>query len=214
MCQDAAVKIVDISRQLGVTTPAWPGDSPLEISWSALHDSGAAVSRLSLSPHLATHLDAQLHFDEHGGDAASVPLASCIGPCEVVRLDGLDRAARPDDLPAGWRPGAPRFLLASGSWPAGAAIPDRFAALSPRLVDHLADRGVILIGVDTPSVDVAGAGGLPAHHRCLERSVTIIEGLDLAGVEAGLYTLVALPLRLVGGEASPVRAVLLCGPAI
>ncbi len=203
------MKILDISRALAVTTPAWPGDSPLEISWTALHDSGAAVSRLTLSPHLATHLDAPLHFDERGGDAASIPLASCLGPCEVVRLDGLDRAAWPDDLPAGWQPGAPRLLIASGSWPAGSAMPERFAALSPRLVDLLADRGVILIGVDTPSVDVAGADGLPAHHRCLERSVTILEGLDLSGVGAGVYTLVALPLRLVGGEASPVRAVLL-----
>lgn len=206
------MKILDISRLLGIGTPAWPGDSRLEISWTALHDSGAAVSRLSLSPHLATHLDAPLHLSEHGGDVASLPLASCLGPCEVVRLDGLDRAARPDDLPRGWKPGAPRFLLASDSWPAGTALPERFAALSPHLVDHLADLGVILVGIDTPSVDTADAAGLPAHHRCLERSIAILEGLDLSGIEAGIYTLIALPLRLEGGEASPVRAVLLSGP--
>ncbi|MEW6335860.1 MAG: cyclase family protein [Acidobacteriota bacterium] len=208
------MRILDISRALGVSTPAWPGDAPLEISWTALHDSGAAVSRLTLSPHLATHLDAPLHLDADGGDAATVPLARCLGACQVVRLDGLQRPARPDDLPAGWSPDTPRILFASGSWPTGGALPERFAALSPHLVDHLADRGVVLIGVDTPSVDAADADGLPAHRRCLQRSVTILEGLDLEGIEAGLYTLIALPLRLVGGEASPVRAVLLSGFAI
>ena len=76
-------------------------------------------------------------------------------------------------------------------------------------MDLLADAGVVLVGFDSPSVDPDDADDLPAHHRCVDRGVVVIEGLDLRDVPEGRYTLVALPLRLTTAEASPVRAVLL-----
>ncbi len=204
------MRIIDVTRVLGRETPAWPGDTPFALEWTTPDgEADAAVSRLTLSPHLGTHLDAPLHLDAAGHDAASLPVASCIGPCEVVALPGHDGPIDLSVLPSGWGPAVPRVLFATGGWPAGAPFPRRFASLAPALVDLLADQSVVLIGVDTPSVDAAGAEILAAHRRCLERGIVILEGLDLTDGPAGLYTLVALPLRLAGVEASPVRAVLL-----
>jgi arylformamidase len=202
--------IVDITRPLGPTTPVWPGDEPFEMRWSlAPGDDVAAVSCLRFSPHLGTHLDAPLHLDARGPDVATVPLSVCFGPCEVVALPGHDRPILRRDLPSRWTPSAPRVLFATGTWPVGAEIPPRFGSVSPDLADALALAGVLLVGIDTPSVDEPEASELPTHGRCLAHAIAILEGLDLTGVAPGRYTLVAAPLRLVGVEASPVRAFLL-----
>ncbi len=202
--------IIDITRSVGAATPTWPGDEPFSLRWTNPPGIGeAAVSSLRLSPHLGTHLDAPLHLDPGGSDVARLPLAVCVGPCEVVAIRGLARPISRRDLPPGWTPSAQRVLFATGTWPAGAAIPDAFASLDPRLVDLLAVSGAVLVGVDTPSVDEPAAADLTAHRRCLEHGIAILEGLDLAGVAAGTYDLVAAPLRLEGVEASPVRAFLL-----
>jgi arylformamidase len=102
----------------------------------------------------------------------------------------------------------PRVLIATGTFPNPDHWNNDFAALEPAIVDALADRGVVLIGLDTPSVDLIDSKDLPTHHRFLARDVAILEGLVLAGVPAGVYELSALPLKLAGFDASPVRAVL------
>ena len=102
----------------------------------------------------------------------------------------------------------PRVLFSTGTYPDPTRFDDRFAALSPELVHHLADHGVRLVGIDTPSVDLVDSKDLPAHHACRERDLAILEGIVLDAVPAGLYELIALPLRLVGFDGSPVRAVL------
>jgi arylformamidase len=202
--------IIDITRPLGPTTAAWPGDAPFEMRWTQTHsDAAAAVSCVQFSPHLGTHLDAPLHLEPDGLDVASIPLSVCVGPCELVGLPGHDVPISEADLPSGWRPSAPRVLFATQTWPTGAPIPSRFASVSPGLVDRLARAGVVLVGIDTPSLDRPDAAGLPAHRRCLAHSVVILEGLDLTGVKPGAYTLVAAPLRLSRVEASPARAFLL-----
>ena len=202
--------LFDLTRPLGASTPAWPGDTPFSHTWTVEPGPGtAAVSALTLSPHLGTHLDAPLHVAEGGADAASLPPAACFGPCQVVRIADREGTLTPADLPAGWSPVTARVLFATGAWAAGAPLPERFPAPGCELVDLLADAGVALIGVDTPSVDLASAEELPTHRRCAERGVLILEGLDLTAVPQGQYLLAALPLPLVGVEASPVRAVLL-----
>jgi arylformamidase len=102
----------------------------------------------------------------------------------------------------------PRVLIRTGTFPDFTAWNSDFAGLEPALVDALADRGVLLVGVDTPSVDVQESKDLAAHQRFLARNVSIIEGLRLDHVVPGEYELIALPLPLVGFDASPVRAVL------
>lgn len=203
-------KIIDITRPLGPTTAAWPGDVPFSKRWTQAHGTvTAAVSCLQFSPHLGTHLDAPLHLDPHGRDVAGVPLSVCVGPCEVVGLPGHDRPISESDLPAGWKPSTPRVLFATWTWPTDTPIPSTFATLAPYLVNLLARAGVVLVGIDTPSVDEPRAVELPAHRRCVAQSMAILEGLDFTGVIPGTYTLVAAPLRLPHVEASPVRAFLL-----
>ena len=103
---------------------------------------------------------------------------------------------------------APRLLLVTGTYPDPQVFNEDFAALSPELVDHLHGMGVTLIGIDTPSVDLFASKDLPAHQRFLTHDMAILEGLVLDHVPDGVYELIALPLRLAGFDASPVRAVL------
>lgn len=203
-------KIIDITRPLGPTTAAWPGDVAFSKRWTQAHGTvTAAVSCLQFSPHVGTHLDAPLHLDPHGRDVAGVPLSVCVGPCEVLGLPGHDRAISTNDLPSGWKPATPRVLFATRTWALDAPIPATFGSLAPSLVDFLARSGAILVGIDTPSVDDPVAVDLPSHRRCVTQSIAILEGLDFSGVIPGTYTLVAVPLRLPNVEASPVRAFLL-----
>jgi arylformamidase len=103
---------------------------------------------------------------------------------------------------------APRVLLATGTFPDPTRFERDFAALHPELVDHLHARGVRLVGIDTPSVDLFESKDLPAHQRFLAHDMAILEGLLLRHVPPGVYELIALPLPLVGFDASPVRALL------
>jgi arylformamidase len=103
---------------------------------------------------------------------------------------------------------APRVLFATGTFPDPERFHEGFAALSVELVEVLAARGVGLVGLDTPSVDLFASKELPVHARCLDLDLAILEGLVLDGVPEGLYELIALPLKLEGFDASPVRAVL------
>jgi arylformamidase len=98
--------------------------------------------------------------------------------------------------------------LATGTFPDPTQFNEDFAALEPSLVEFLHERGVRLVGVDTPSVDPFDSKELPAHKTFFKHDLAILEGLVLDGVPDGIYELIALPLRLVGFDASPVRAIL------
>jgi arylformamidase len=203
-------EIIDITRPLGSATAVWPGDEPFSMSWTQSHENAAAaVSCLRFSPHIGTHVDAPLHIDPAGSDVAIIPLPVFVGPCEVVGLPGHNRPITQHHLAPGWRPSAPRVLFATWTWPADEPVPSPFPTLSPGFVDFLAGAGVILVGVDSPSVDEPMAVELPAHKRCIAQAITIIEGLDLTGVVPADYTLVAVPLKLPQAEASPIRAFLM-----
>ena len=165
------------------------------------------LSTLRATVHLGAHADAPSHY---GRDAASIEARDpgiYLGPCRVTRV-----AARPgsrlgiDAIPAGLA--EPRILFATGTYPDPERFREDFAALEPALVDALHARGVRLVGIDTPSVDTFDSKDLPAHLRFLANDMAILEGLVLDGVPEGVYELIALPLKLSGFDASPVRAVL------
>jgi arylformamidase len=197
---------IDISRPIRGMTPVWPGDRPFVLSQRC--EPGFVLSSFETTCHIATHVDAPLHLDTAAAAVEAIPIGRCVGPADVVRIEGAARALTPADLPGGWKPRSPRVLLRTDSFPLDVEIGPGFAGLSAQLVHWLADRGVELVGIDTPSVDLFESGDLPAHHALMERGVTWIEGLWLAGAEPGRYFLAALPLLLEGAEAAPARAVL------
>jgi arylformamidase len=197
---------IDISRPLGPRTPVWPGDRAFELEQSTT--GGLLVSSIATTCHVGTHVDAPLHLGPSGISVHEIPLGRLLGPAEVVRLPDGCGAAGCRDLPLGWVPRHPRVLFRTDSHPVDSPIVDGFSATSAELVNWLADHGVATLGIDTPSVDVFSSIELEAHHALNRRGMTWIEGLNLTGVEAGCYTLVALPLPLRGIDAAPVRALL------
>ena len=194
---------IDVSRPLTPSTPVWPGDRPFQLTRAEA--GGITTSAFSASCHAGSHVEAPRHVDASAGGLDSIPLERLIGPAEVVAVAAAVIA--PEHLPAGWSPATPRLLLRTDSHPIDAPIRPGFAALEPRLVHWLADRGVELVGIDTPSVDPHDSHDLPAHHALRERGMTWIEGLWLGGAAPGRYRLVALPMPIAGAEAAPVRAV-------
>lgn len=104
---------------------------------------------------------------------------------------------------------APRVLFKTGSYPDPTHFNTDFCSLSPELIEELALNGVCLVGIDTPSIDPAESKDLPSHAMVAAHDLAILEGVVLDHVADGVYTLVALPLRIEGADASPVRAVLL-----
>ncbi len=197
---------IDISRPLRAGTPVWPGDRPYELTTAPF--GSTQVSALSTSCHVGSHIDAPNHVQDGAAGVESVPLARLIGPAEVVKVPGMPATVTRDALPRGWEPAAPRLLLRTETHPLDAAIGLGFASLDPAMVPWLAERGVELVGIDTPSVDAFDSSDLPAHHALVEAGMVWLEGLWLVNAEPGLYMLAALPLLLEGADAAPLRAAL------
>lgn len=197
---------IDVSRPLRNSTPVWPGDRSFALR--QLREPGLVLSSFETTCHVGTHIDAPLHLDPSLTGIDNIPIGRCVGPSEVVALPAKIEPVTPVDLPAAWEPVESRVLFRTDTHPIDEAIGDGFTGLSADLVYWLADRGVELVGIDTPSVDVFGSEDLGAHHALLALGMTWIEGLWLADVEPGRYFLVALPILLEGAEAAPVRAIL------
>ncbi len=205
--------IYDITPPAGPDLAVFPGDTPLarEIVLALERGDPVTLSTLRATCHLGAHVDAPSHYGP-GATVDALPLERYLGTCRLVRPrlrpgepvtpDAVQKALGP-----GGEPG-PRLLVATGSYPDPSTFTPDFAALAPELIDWLAGRGGLLIGVDTPSIDPADSNKLPSHKACLRHDVSILEGLLLSGVPEGEYELIALPLRLVGFDGSPVRAIL------
>lgn len=202
-------RIFDISPVVSPRLAVWPGDTPpgREILLDMRAGAHLTLSTLRTTVHVGAHADAPSHYGRDAPSIDQVPVSTYLGPCQVMHV-GVAPGTRVGRSHLSDLVRTPRLLLATGTYP----DPDRgtttFAALAPDLIDALADQGVVLVGVDTPSVDLFDDTVLVAHRRCLARGVAILEGLVLKDVPSGVYELVALPLRLEGFEASPVRAVL------
>lgn len=201
--------LYDLSPTLRPETPVWPGDTPFQLRWAWAIAEGASVnlSSVTTTMHLGSHADAPLHTEARGESMAELPLDRYLGLCRVVRVppqplieprhvEGVDLAS----------PG--RLLFKTESVRDRRTFPERFTAISPELAALLGERGAQLVGMDTPSVDPFDSKTLEAHHTLFRHGIAILEGLVLDGVPEGLYELIALPLRLAGLDASPVRAVL------
>jgi arylformamidase len=201
--------IFDISPPITERLQVWPGDTPpsRQILCDLAHGDSVTLSTLHATVHLGAHADAPSHYGLDGATIDQRALHYYLGPCQVLRVTVPDGTLlTPAMIPAPIT--AERVLLATDTFPNAEQFNEDFAALSPELVDWLHQAGVKLVGVDTPSVDPFSSKDLPAHLRFLRYDMAILEGLVLRNVPDGVYELIALPLRLMGFDASPVRAIL------
>lgn len=203
----------DISPSLSAQIPVWPGDTAFsaEATWEISKDCPVRVSRLTMSTHTGAHCDAPSHYDAHGASIDQVGLDPYLGACRVIECIGAT-LVRPEHVMAALKDVPPRVLLRTYAvQPQG--WDDAFCAVAADTVHLLAQHGVRLIGIDTPSLDPQESKTMDAHHAVRLHQMAILEGIVLTAVAAGDYELIALPLKLVGMDASPVRAILRSLPA-
>ena len=202
-------RIWDITPSVSAVSPVFPGDTPFQVLWNErINDGGVAnVSTLHMTPHVGAHVDAPMHLDGAAMDVSALRLETFLGRCRVIDLsnhEGFD-PIEPEELEG--KLTCERILLKTRrTIPAGWT--NDFRSVSPAAVRLMKESGVFLIGLDMPSIDTAESELLPSHRIALMNGISIIENLDLRNIRAGQYELIALPLRLEGVEASPVRAIL------
>jgi arylformamidase len=204
------MKIYDISQNLRVGMPVWPGDQDFQFRWTMRLNQGDSynVSTVTMSAHTGTHVDAPLHFDDSGPGVAALDLTPYLGPVRVMALRANAAITASDLIKEEWRNVA-RVLFKTRPDDAPELQFDRsFAYLSEDCAGFLGERGLLLVGTDSPSVDAFGSLTFDAHKILQKHRVAILEGVRLAHVPEGDYELICLPLKLEGLDGSPVRAIL------
>jgi arylformamidase len=198
------VQVIDVSVPLRAGMPVWPGDPALEVELAAAIADGAEanVTRLALSAHTGTHVDAPVHFLEGAAGVEKLPLDALVGPCLVVSATDVGGEIQAEAVP----PDAERVLFKTRNaelW-AGEGFVEDSVCLSPEAAREVVRRRIRLVGIDYLTI-----GGPEAHRTLLAAGVVPLEGLDLRAVEPGAYRIVCLPLKLVGADGAPARTVLL-----
>jgi arylformamidase len=202
-------RLWDISPPVHAASPVFPGDVAYSQGWSARIGPGCPVnvSTLTLSPHTGAHADAPLHYDDAGAAIGDVALEPYLGRCRVIHAIGLGPLIEWAHLGHALAGLPPRVLVRTCARQPEAWDPS-LTAFAPQTVERLADLGVMLIGIDTASIDPAESKDLPSHQVIRRRNLRVLENLRLDEVLEGDYELIALPLKLMSADASPVRAVL------
>lgn len=203
-------KLWDISPPVDARSPVFPGDTAYQQTWAAQFTPGCPVnvSAITLSPHVGAHADAPLHYDPQGQAVGQLPLAPFLGPCRVVHTLGCGDLVGPQHLAHALHNLPPRVLVRTCRQFPLTRFDEQLTAFHPDTVAQLADRGVLLIGIDSASIDPADSKALPSHQLIRQRGLRVLENLWLDDVPEGDYELIALPLKLMTADASPVRAVL------
>ena len=203
-------RLWDISPPLQANTPVFPGDTAYQQRWSATLGPGCPVnvSALTLSPHAGAHADAPLHYDADGVPVGELALEPFLGPCRVIHAMGCGPLVQISHLQHAIKSLPERVLVRVYERMPQDRFDTALPAFAPETVEHLADLGVVLIGIDSASIDPADSKPLPSHQVIRRRGLRVLENLLLDDVPEGDYELIALPLKLTTADASPVRAIL------
>ena len=202
--------LIDITPPIRAGMAVFPGDAPCKVAqtFAIGLECPVNVTEVSFSTHCGAHADAPLHYDPQGKSIDQLDLEDFIGPARVIDARGAGPLCMPEEIEAALVGSPSRVLLRLADtidpmvWPAG------FRALAPETMELLAERHVKLVGVDVPSVDLDTSKDLPSHKVAQRKDLRILENLVLSGVKTGDYELIALPIRLEGLDAAPVRAIL------
>jgi arylformamidase len=203
-------RIWDISQALRPDLPVWPGDTPFAVGrrWTQGGGSPVTVSYFSTTVHAGAHADAPLHYSAEGPSAGEVPLSAYLGPCRLIDARAERGSISPAFVTHTLVDPPPRVLFRTYErFPIWEWRND-FTTIEAGAIRALAALGVRLVGIDSPSLDPQDSKTMDAHRAVLAADMRVLEGLVLDDVPPGDYELIALPLKLVGLDASPVRAVL------
>jgi arylformamidase len=211
------MKIFDISRPLSNDLAPWPGDTAFhfELKWKMAEGATVNVGAVTMGVHNGSHADAPFHFRPEAETIEEMPLEIYLGDAVVVDLTkqfetDRTRQITVDDIEncADALGSAPRLLLKTGVWLDSKVFPEWIPVVARDVPEWLQKQNVKLLGLDLPSVDLIDAKILVNHHALAAVGIAIVESLDLSEVEAGTYHFSALPLRIIDGDAAPVRAIL------
>lgn len=203
-------RLIDITPPLRPRSAVFPGDARFEVQRTFSIGPGCPVNvaAFTMSVHCGAHADAPLHYSEDGATIDQLALEDYVGPARVIDARGSGPLVEPQDIECALENVPPRVLLRCVESLDPDVWPEGFRTLAPETIGLLASRGVRLVGVDVPSVDPDTSKDLPSHMTVLRHDMRILENLVLAHVMPGDYELIALPIRLEGLDAAPVRAVL------
>lgn len=205
------MKIFDITRTINSTLAVWPGDTPFSAQVITAIKEGDSINltTLTMSSHMGTHVDAPYHFLDDDLTMEQVPLEAYVGPTTLVTVQRKAGPLTPADFPGLDWAKVERLLVHSvASLKPVDQFPIEFVYPSPELAEVLAGHGVVLFGSDAPSMDDMHSKTLPGHKALRRHRIAILEGLTLTDIPDGTYELIALPLKIAGGDGSPVRAIL------
>ncbi|WP_096271482.1 arylformamidase [Paucisalibacillus globulus] len=202
-------KWIDITQPLTNDMAHWPGDRPFtyEVAATKEQTGSANVGKITTSVHMGTHVDAPFHFDNNGETMEQIPIDVYIGKALVIDVSE-NKTITPEVLDNFNLESVKRLLIRTSLPNNPKFFPEDLPVLAPTIGNYLAEKGVRLLGVDMPSVDPITSKTLDTHHALYRNGIHILENIMLDGVEPGEYELIALPLKIVGGDGSPVRAVL------
>ena len=199
---------IDISLPLQSGMPHWPGDPVPSMARALDMDLGDICNarHLKMSAHTGTHMDAPLHFVNNSESIDRVPLTATIGPARVIQIEhpafiGTEELTRHNIQPG------ERILFKTRNVWDPKAFKKVFIACNAAAARHLVERKVQTVGIDYLSIGAYEADGVETHQIILGAGIWVIEGLDLTKVEPGLYDLICLPLKILGGDGAPARAV-------
>jgi arylformamidase len=204
------MKIHDISQTLRADIPVWPGEPEFKLLRGATITEVCPVNvgTIHTPLHAGTHADSPFHYDPHGLSSADSPLDPYIGPCTLI--DVTHAGDRVEDVDLDWLAlqDSTRVLLRTyGQFPVD-TWDSSFKSIAPAVIARMREMGIKLIGTDAASLDPETSKTMDAHHEVRIGGMAILEGLVLNDVKPGLYELIALPLKIAGADASPVRAIL------
>jgi arylformamidase len=199
----------DITLRIDSRLAMWPGDQAFSLNWTMHQTRGDTVNvgSTTLSLHCGTHADAPLHINEAADTIDAISVEVYIGAAHLLDVTGKP-IIQVADLSSLDFSDTPRLLLRTGGWADHSQFPTSIPIVANDVPEFLAEQGVRLLGLDVPSVDQIDSKTLPIHHALGHHGIHILESLDLRVPSEGRYELIALPLRISGGDASPVRAVL------
>jgi len=210
---DKSSPTIDISLPMHPKMPKWPGSEGIKIHRIKRLEGGDKVnnSKLECDVHSGTHVDAPLHFIEDGSTVEALPLDMLIGPAIVAAIPEAQVVTAKHLASIGLPPKTERLLLRtrnSDLWASNVTeFRENYTALTADAAQWLVDRGIGLVGIDYLSIQIF-SDPPTTHEILLKGKVVILEGLNLADVKPGKYELICLPIRLVGTEGAPARALL------